>query len=78
MPTPWGKQFKIRIDLLITKTRTTAYIPQCHRLVERLNQALLSMLATTVADHPFDWEEALLKIAWCTIQVCTLQLVTHH
>ena len=63
-----GKQFESELlkeicsILNIVKTRTTAYHPQCDGLVERFNRTLLSMLATTVADHPFGWEEALPKM----------------
>lgn len=63
-----GKQFESELlkeictILNIAKTRTTAYHPQCDGLVERFNRTLLSMLATTVVDHPFDWEEALPKM----------------
>ena len=48
--------------LNISKSRTTAYHPQCDGLVERFNRTLQDMLATTVKDHPFDWEEALPKV----------------
>ena len=63
-----GKQFEsdllkeICTILNIAKTRMTAYHPQYDSLVKRFNQTLLSMLATTVVDHPFDWEEALPKM----------------
>ena len=63
-----GKQFES--DLLreicnvlgIKKSRTTAYHPQCDGLVERSNRTILSMLATTSHDHPFDWEDQLPKV----------------
>ena len=63
-----GKQFESALlkeickILNIAKTRTTAHHPQCDGLVERFNRTLLSMLSTTVADHAFDWEEALPKV----------------
>ena len=43
----------------ISKSRTTPYQPQSDGLVERFNKTLQHMLATTVRDHPFDWEELL-------------------
>ena len=50
-------------DLLnIVKTRTTAYHPQCDGLVERFNWMLKHMLATTLKDYPFDWEQRLRKV----------------
>ena len=63
-----GKQFESEVMqeickiLHIKKTRTTAYHPQCDGLVERFNRTLQDMIATTVKDHPFDWEEALRKV----------------
>ena len=38
--------------LQINKICTTPYHPQSDGLVERFNRILLSMLATTIADHP--------------------------
>ena len=63
-----GKQFES--DLLkeickllhVEKTRTTPYHPQCDGLIERFNRTLLSMLATSVKDNPFDWEKQLPKV----------------
>ena len=46
----------------IKKTRTSPYHPQCDGLVERSNQILLNMLATTSQNHPFDWEDQLPKV----------------
>lgn len=63
-----GKQFESQVMkeictiLGIVKTWTSAYHPQCDGLVERFNRTLQSMLATTVTDHPFNWEEALPKV----------------
>ena len=60
-----GKQFESSLlqevckILNIKKTRTIPYHPQCDGLIERFNHTLLSMLATTTKDHPFDWEEQL-------------------
>ena len=63
-----GRQFES--DLLkqicnilkIEKSRTTAYHPQCDGLVERFNRTLKHMLATSLKDHPFDWEDRLRKV----------------
>ena len=63
-----GKQFESELIaevckmLHITKTRTTAYHPQCDGLVERYNRTLLSMLATCAEEHPFEWEDYIPKI----------------
>ena len=63
-----GKQFESDVFkevcglLNIMKTRTTAYHPQRDGLVERFNRTLQDMIATTVKDHPFDWEQALPKV----------------
>ena len=46
----------------IEKSRTTAYHPQCDGLVERFNRTLKHMLATSLKDHPFDWEDRLRKV----------------
>ena len=60
-----GKQFESKLIqelckiLKISKTRTTAYHPQCDGLIERFNRTLQEMIATITAYHPFDWEEAL-------------------
>ena len=63
-----GKPFESQLlkeicDMLkIAKTRTTGYHPQCDGLVERFNRTLKHMLATTLKDHPFDWEQCLKKV----------------
>ena len=63
-----GKQFESKLVqelckiLKISKTRTTAYHPQCDGLVECFNRTLQDMIATMTADYPFDWEEALPKV----------------
>ena len=63
-----GKQFEAEVlqeicrILKIKKTRTTPYHPQCDGMVERLNRTLLSMLATTTRDHPFDREDQIRKV----------------
>jgi len=63
-----GRQFEAEVlqeicrILKIKKTRTTPYHPQYDGLVERLNRTLLSMLATTTRDHPFDWEDQIRKV----------------
>ena len=60
-----GRQFESELVhevckvLGISKSRTTPYHPQSDGLVERFNKTLQHMLATTVRDHPFDWEELL-------------------
>ena len=50
--------------LQINKTRTTPYHSQSDGLVERFNRTLLSMLATTIADHPWDWEDNLRQLCY--------------
>ena len=63
-----GKQFESKLMkeicniLKISKSRTTAYHPQCDGLVERFNRTLKHMLSTTLKDHPFDWEQRLRKV----------------
>ena len=63
-----GKQFESKLIqqicsiLKISKSRTTAYHPQCDGLVERFNRTLKHMLATSLKDHPFDWEDRLRKV----------------
>lgn len=65
-----GRQFEGQVMqeicklLHIRKTKTTPYHPQGDGLVERFNRTLQDMLATTVRDHPFDWEEALRKVCF--------------
>ena len=56
-----GKQFESTVIkevtslLQIEKTRTTPCHPQSDGLVECFNHTLLSMLATTIADYPWNW-----------------------
>ena len=63
-----GKQFEGNVIkeickiLNISKSRTTSYHPQGDGLVERCNRTLQDMIATTISEHPFDWEEALPKV----------------
>jgi len=60
--TDQGKQFESSLlqeickILNTSKSRTTAYHPQCGGLVERFNRTLQDMLATTIKDHPFRLE----------------------
>ena len=46
----------------IHKTRTTSYHLQSDGLIERFNRTLINMLATTVGDHPMEWECHLSKL----------------
>ena len=63
-----GRQFESELIaeicklLHIKKSRTTPYHPQGDGLVEQYNRTLLSMLATTVKDHPQDWEDHIRKV----------------
>ena len=41
----------------IKKTRTTAYHPQCDRLVGRQNRTLQNILSAFVSEHSVDWDE---------------------
>ena len=64
-----GRQFESELMieickiLNIRKTRTTPYHPQCDGLVERFNRTLLDMLATTVRNQPYAWEDHIRKIS---------------
>ena len=66
--TDQGRQFESEVVkevsklLNIHKTRTTPYHPQSDGLVERLNRTILNMLATTVKDHPLEWETHIRKL----------------
>ena len=63
-----GRQFESELMkevckiLRISKSRATPYHPQGDGLVERFNCTLKQMLATTLHDYPFDWEERLRKV----------------
>ena len=46
----------------VVKTRTTPYHPQSDGLVERLNRTILSMLAISARERPFEWENHLKKV----------------
>ena len=48
----------------INNAITTPCHPQSDGTVERLNRTLLSMLATTIADHPWDWEDNLRQLCY--------------
>ena len=48
--------------LQIPKSRTAPYHPQSDGLVEVFNRTLINMLATTVGDHPREWECHLSKL----------------
>ena len=58
-----GRQFESELLaevcklLHIHKTRTTPYHPQCDGLAERFNRTFLTMLATSVQKHRFEWEQ---------------------
>lgn len=63
-----GQQFESNLikemskTLDIQKTRITPYHPQSDGLIERYTRSLLSMLSTTVQDHPWDREKCLHKV----------------
>ena len=44
------------------KTRTTSYHPQSDGLVKRWNRTLLQSLATSLEDHPENWDEFVRQI----------------
>ena len=48
---------KIGKLLHVEKRRTTSYHSQCDGLIEQFNQTLLSMIATSITEHLFDWEK---------------------
>ena len=50
--------------LLIGETHTSAYHPQGDGLVERLNQIILALFATTTDKHNKDWESHLAKVCF--------------
>ena len=58
------------------KARTTPYHPQSNGLVECFNHTLLSMLATTITDYPWDWEDNLSQLL-CIQHQCTFQYWLH-
>ena len=75
-----GRQFESQLMaedcklLGIQKSRTTPYHLQCDGLVERWNRTLLQNLATSVTDHPENWEVFVKKICilpyvWKTGQI---------
>ena len=41
----------------ISKTRTSAYHPQCDGQVERQNRTLQDMLSTFVSHHSTEWDQ---------------------
>ena len=45
-----------------SNSRTTPYHPQSDGLVERWNRTLLQSLATSVEDHPENWDEFVRQI----------------
>ena len=63
-----GRQFESHLLaevcrlLGIQKTRTTPYHPRSDGLVERWNRTLLQSLATSVEDHPENWDEFVRQI----------------
>lgn len=63
-----GRQFESELVkeickiLRIAKSQTTPYHPQGDGLVERFNCTLKQMLATTLHDYPFVWEDRLRKV----------------
>ena len=65
-----GRQFEAEVIshicklLQIEKIRTTPYHPQSDGLVERFNRTLLSMLSTTIDEHPLEWEDHLRKVCF--------------
>ena len=77
-----GRQFESSLlqeicqILNVRKTRTTPYHPQCDGLIERFNRTLLSMLATTTTNNPFEWEDRLHKV--CFAYNTSVQASTGH
>ena len=63
-----GRQFESQLMAEVCKllgiqtSRTTQHHPQFDGLVERWNRTLLQSLATSVTDHPENWEEFVKKI----------------
>ena len=62
--------------LNIHKSHTTPYHPQGDGLVERFNRTLLDMLATTVQNHPLDWEDHIRKV--CMAYNTSIQATTGY
>jgi hypothetical protein len=67
-----GRQFESKLIqaicqiLKIHKTRTTPYHPQSDGQVERFNRTMTDLLAIASKDHPFEWEEPKICLAYNT------------
>lgn len=55
---------KQSVAFYIKKTKTTPYHSQSDGLIEQSNYTLLAMLNTTIADHPWDWEQNLRQLSY--------------